>query len=66
MDKSRGGIETNRQPLLTGRETESDVGLAGAGVPYVGFLALPGDLASQRVRAISKLFHPLSTTAFLR
>src|ERR1022692_1156331 len=34
MDKSRGGIETNRQPLLTGRETESetDVGLAGAGV----------------------------------
>src|ERR1039458_7124054 len=36
MDKSRGGIETNRQPLLTGRETESetDVGLAGAGVAY--------------------------------
>src|ERR1035438_8148222 len=34
MDKSRGGTETNRQPLLTGRETESetDVGLASAGV----------------------------------
>src|SRR5450759_3072285 len=34
MDESRGGIEADRQPLLTGCETEpkTDMGLAGAGV----------------------------------
>ena len=34
MDESRGGIEADRQPLLTGRETEpeTDVRLAGAAV----------------------------------
>src|SRR3979490_2736228 len=34
MDESRGGVEANRQPLLTGRETEpeTNVGPAGAAV----------------------------------
>src|ERR1700704_4791225 len=34
MDEGRGGIESDRQPLLTGRETEpeTNVGLAGAAV----------------------------------